>query len=231
MKILVAISSCLQFEDNHQSMRDTWLPEAVSLGIDYRFFVEQGESSKPDVVTTDNEDWAMTCRLKSKMHWAFHRGYDYLFSCFPDTYVRSDRLLTSGFERFDYFGSVFKHASPGATFYCHGGAGYLLSKGAMEVALRETTSYLNDDCWLGDVLSPSRMVRGHSDDFRQFVGSPTKDNTIVTSHLSYKSNSLGVPYNASFMYAEHKQWIDSGGVLNTNSPILKERALRWKRRL
>ncbi len=233
MKILVAISSCLQFEENHQSMRDTWLPEATRLGIDYKFFVEKGETSKPDVVVTDNEDWAMTCRLKSKAQWALYRGYEYLFSCFPDTYVRPDRLLKCGFEKFDYFGSVFKHPSPGATFYCHGGAGYLMSTKVMKIVAEQTSSYLNDDCWLGDMLAHSNanISRGHSEDFRQFAGSPSKDNTIVTSHLSYKSNSLGVPYNARFMYDEHNQWISSGGVLDPHIPSFNERALRWKRRL
>jgi hypothetical protein len=212
-------------------MRDTWLPEATRLGIDYKFFVEKGETSKHDIIVTDNEDWDMTCRLKAKVIWAYYNGYDYVFSCFPDTYVRSDRLLTCGFEKFDYFGSVYKHASPGATFYCHGGAGYLLSREAMKVVERQTSSYLNDDCWLGDMLNTTAISRGHSEDFRQFSGSPTKDNSIVTSHLSYKSNSLGVPYEAKFMYAEHQQWLDSGGVLITDISRPKERELRWKRRL
>lgn len=211
-------------------MRDTWLPEAVRLGMDYKFFVEKGGVDTTDTIATENEDWAMTCRLKAKVRWAQDRHYDYVFSCFPDTYARPDRLLRSGFDKYDYFGSVFKHASPGATFYCHGGAGYFLSRKAMEIVSKEPSSYLNDDCWLGDVLNISMISRGHSDDFRQFAGSPLKDNTIITSHLSYASNSLGVPYNARFMYEEHQKWLDSGGVLDTSIPCLKERVLRWRRK-
>lgn len=230
MRILIAISSCSRYEDNHQSMRDTWLPEATALGMDYRFFVEKGGIEKADTIATENEDWAMTCRLKYKVGWAYQQGYNYVFSCFPDTYARPDRLLSCGFDKFDYFGSVFKHASVGATFYCHGGAGYFLSRRAMEMVTKETSSYLNDDCWLGDTLNKMGVLRGHSDDFRQFAGSPLKENTIVTSHLSHASNSLGVPYSASFMYAEHKKWKDSGGVLDTHIPFLQERTLRWKRK-
>ena len=230
MKILVAISSCARFEENHQSMRDTWLPEAKRLGMDHLFFVEAGGISKGDIVVTQNEDWAMTCRLKYKVGWALSQGYDYVFSCFPDTYVRPDRLLTCGFEKFDYFGSVYRHASEGATFYCHGGAGYMLSRAAMAVVIKQESSYLNDDCWLGDMLTGTHTTRGHCEDFHQFAGSPLRDNTAVTSHLSYISNCLGVPYEAKFMYAEHKQWQDSGGVLITDLPPLQGRALRWKRR-
>jgi len=231
MKILIAVSSCSRYEDNHQSMRDTWLPEASRLGMNYRFFVENGGISKADTIVTENEDWAMTCRLKAKLRWAHQQGYDYVFSCFPDTYARPDRLLTSGFDKFDYFGSVFKHSSPGATYYCHGGAGYFLSRKAMEIVARQTTSYLNDDCWLGDMLSGTCILMGHSDGFRQFAGSPLRDNTIITSHLSHTSNSLGVPYTSKFMYDEHKKFLDSGGTLDTSVPHLQERALRWKRRL
>lgn len=231
MKLLVAISSCGRYEANHQSMRDTWLPEAKQLGIDYKFFVEAGSKASDDTIVTQNEDWAMTCRLKYKVRWAFTQGYDYVFSCFPDTYVRSDRLFACGFEKFDYFGSVYKHANPGATFYCHGGAGYLLSRPAMEVVSKQESSYLNDDCWLGDILSTVHILRGNCDDFHQFAGSPMKDNTVVTSHLSHASNSLGVPYTAKFMYDEHKNWLDSGGKLNTSIPQLQGRALRWRKRL
>lgn len=230
MKILIAISSCERYEANHQSMRDTWLREAVSLGMDYRFFVEKGAKEKDDVVITENEDWAMTCRLKAKVRWAFSRDYDYIFSCFPDTYARPDRLLSSGFEKFDYLGNVFKHSSQGATPYCHGGAGYFIGRRAMECVLEEESSYLNDDCWLGDVLYRKGISRGHSEDFKQYAGSPVKDNTIITSHLSHASNSLGVPYEAKFMYEEHKKWVDSGGVLIPSSPLQKK-ALRWKKRL
>ena len=232
MKILIGISSCVKYEHNHQAMRETWLSEASSLGMDYKFFVEKSERySKNDTIVTDNEEWAMTCRLKSKVKWAYDHSYDYIFSCFPDTYVRSDRLLTSRFNRFDYFGSVFKHASFGATFYCHGGAGYTLSRRAMPFVFNEESSYLNDDCWLGDVLNRTDITRGHSDDFKQYEGSPLKDNSIITSHLSHKSNSLGVPYEPKFMYEEHKQWLDSGGTLDMNLPRFQERVLRWKRRL
>ena len=107
----------------------------------------------------------------------------------------------------------------------------MLSKEAMEVVIRQDTSYLNDDCWLGDMFNGTRITRGHSEDFRQFAGSPSKDNTIITSHLSYISNSFGVPYTAKFMYDEHKKWIDSGGTLDLSVALPKERALRWKRRL
>lgn len=230
MKILIAISSCEKFEYNHQSMRDTWLAEATSLGMDYRFFLERDANTKPDAVVTDSDDWGMTDRLKAKLKWALSRDYDYVFSCFPDTYARPDRMLRCGFDKYDYFGCVYKHPGPSSTPYCQGGAGYLVSHEVMDIVSKEPFSYLNDDCWLGDVLHGKKIRRGHSVDFRQWDGSPLKDNTIITSHLSHASNSLGVPYTAKFMYDEHQKWLDSGGTLEVNVPALKGRSLRWERR-
>jgi len=215
MKILIAISSLSQYEDNHKSMRDTWLPEASNLGMDYRFFVEHvdrpvrpfaGElpAYKPDSMAVEG---SMTDRLKFKLQWAYERGYDYVFSCYPDTYARPERMLTCGFDHHDYFGNVYCY--PGGKAYCQGGAGYLVSRRVMEAVAKNHTSYPNDDCWLGDAMYRAGIPATHSEDFKQWAGSPAKSNTIVTSHLSYASNALEVPYTAKFMYDEHKKWMDS----------------------
>ena len=215
MKLLIAVSSCSQYEDNHQSMRDTWFPEAVRLGMDYKFFVELENSSgrffaepasptKPDTIAVVG---SMTDRLKFKLKWAMDHGYEYAFSCFPDTYARPERILTSGFDKHNYFGNVYCH--PGGKPYCQGGAGYLASRKVMEAVSHNSTSYLNDDCWLWDAMYRAGILPTHSDGFKQWDGSPAKSNAIITSHLSHVSNSLGVPYTATFMYDEHQKWIDS----------------------
>ena len=200
MRVLIAISSLKQYEDNHQAMRMTWLGDAIKAGMDYRFFL--------------SDTISMTDKLKQKMNFALKQCfYDYMFSCFPDTYACPERLLLSGFESFDYFGSVFKYDNPGSTLYCHGGAGYFLSRKAMEIAANNPTSYLNDDCWLGDVLSREDVSLGHTEDFRQHEGSPLRSNNVVTSHLSDAAHyqrrlDLGI---AGCILDEHKNWIASEG--------------------
>lgn len=238
-RILIAVSSCHEYEKLgiNQSQRDTWLADAVRLGMDYHFFHGLPNfQDRYDVVTfpIDDSIWGLTNKLKLKVKWGFENGYDFIFSCFPDTYARPERLLSSGFERFDYFGSLSSHVDylppqeptgvyfghekevpNGGTvrgdWYCHGGAGYLLSRRACEVVVNEPSSYLNDDCWLGDIMRNPRhgLSRGHSDDICQFEGHPRKDNSIITSHLSHASNSDGVKYTAAYMYNEHKAWLDS----------------------
>jgi hypothetical protein len=218
MRILIAVSGCQLYENNgvNQSMRDTWLPGAVALGIDYKFFHGRGCTPGPDIVLLDINDAydGVTEKLKGKVRWAYEHGYDYVFPCFADTYAVPERLLACGFDKFDYFGDVNKGVSYDATFYCHGGAGYFLSRRAMEVINRNTTSYVNDDCWVGDVLSGTDTTMGNSEDFRQYIGSPRRDNCIVTSHLSDSSHHPGVhpfTYSGDYMYAEHKAWLESTG--------------------
>lgn len=218
VKILIAISGCHLYENNgvNQSQRDTWLPEATKLGIDYKFFHGWGTDPKPDVVNIDVDDSfsGVTEKLKRKLRYAYEHEYDYAFSCFADTYVVPDRLLASGFDRFDYFGHVGKGVSEDATFYCHGGAGYFVSRKAMHIAITNQTSYLNDDCWLGDVLSGTDTTMGHSPYFCQFVGTPRKDNHLVTAHMSDASHHLGVhpfSYSGHYMYFQHKAFLESSG--------------------
>ncbi len=229
MKILVAVSSSARYEDNHQAMRETWLAAALSVGMDYRFFIEKNTLSDEENISTGTEDGDMTGRLKFKLAWAYDNGFDFVFSCFPDTYARPERMLTCGFENYDYFGTVYQH--PGGTAYCQGGAGYLVSRKSMEIVRSNPTSYLNDDCWLGDTLNRDDIVRGHSELFKQWAGRPEASNSIVTNHLSYVSNSLGVPYTAQFMYDEHQNWIYSGGLaVPYVARSATKRTLRWQGR-
>jgi hypothetical protein len=218
MKILIAISSCDSYERSgiNQSQRDTWLPDAVALGMDYKFFHGLGAEPKDDVVLLDVDDLpgGLTDKLKAKVRYAFARGYDFVFACFPDTYAVPSRLLASSFDQYDYFGDVWKGAGATDSFYCHGGAGYFLSRKSCEIISKNETSYPNDDCWVGDVLSRPDVSMACCRDFRQFAGSPYKSNSVATSHLSDGSHHKDVEdykYEADYMYREHQQWLDSVG--------------------
>lgn len=218
MKIIIAISGCDLYERNgvNQSQRDTWLRDAVILGMDYKFFHGIGCEPKDDVVLLDCDDsiHGVTEKLKGKVRWALEQGYEYMFSCFADTYARPERLLASGFDKFDYFGDVGKGECEHATYYCHGGAGYFLSRKAMIKIKDNPTSYTNDDCWVGDVLSGTDTTCGNSEDFRQYVGTVRKDNNITTSHMSDSSHHPGVhpfTYTPDYMYNEHRAFMESKG--------------------
>lgn len=132
MKVLIAILSCDLFRTNgnNQALRDTWLP--LVSGADHKIFMGHGSNcTLPDEVLLDApDDYAhVTYKTRAIYKWALEHNYDFIFKCFPDTYVCPDRLLRSGFENYDYVGN-FACRPQGSFAYCTGGSGYWLSKKA-----------------------------------------------------------------------------------------------------
>lgn len=207
-KLLIAISSCQLYEDNgfNAPLRETWLPDAVKLGIDYKFFHGRGAAVKDDVIVVDCDDgyWDLTSKLIAKAKYTVENGYDYMFACLADCYACPERLLSCGFEQFDYFGDVYQH--PGGSPYCQGGPGCFYSKKACLYLTESTTNYPNEDCWAGDVLNGhSDIVKGSSKNFAYCGPTPLKHNVIITNHLSTQPGG----YIGSNMLNEHKMWLDS----------------------
>jgi len=211
-KLLIAISSCQLYEDKgwHAAMRETWLAEAKRLGVDYKFFFGRTAREKDDVVIVNSDDayFDLTNKQKEKIKWATLQGYEYMFSCFADTYASVERLLASGYENYDYFGDVFCH--PNGTPYCQGGPGYFLSRKAFDILNKATCSYPNEDCWVGDMLAGKDIKTKDSKDF-VWLGhlpgmGPSKSNTHISAHLS---NAEG-GYRPELMYEKHLQWTQNG---------------------
>lgn len=207
LKLLISISSCEYFEVNglNQPLRDTWLPEAKSLGCDYKFFHGTGSNPAKDIVVLPVDDGmgGLTEKAKAKAKWAYENGYDFVFSCFPDTYLRPERLLVSDFAQYDYYGRLHQH--PGSPKYCQGGPGYVLSREACRLIFTEGTSYLNDDCWLGDVMHKAKAKTGDNRRFTYVGPGPLKSNDSITNHLSTQPGG----YTIHSVRIEHQRWLDS----------------------
>ncbi len=207
MNILIGISSCQAFENSglNKPIRDTWLPDAYGMSIDVLFFHGAGAVETHNTILLPVEDGmgGLTEKAKAKAKWAFDNSYDFMFSCFPDTYVCPGRLLGSDFQHYDYLGREHQH--PGGAPYCQGGPGYFLSRKAMRTLFENTTSYLNDDCWVGDVLNRGDIKRGDSKEFSHLGPGPLRTNSTITNHLSTQPGG----YVGTNMYEEHRRWLDS----------------------
>jgi len=207
MRILVALSSCQGFEDSglNTPLRATWLPDAKALGMDYKFFHGVGAAPKEDVVVLNvvDELYGLTEKLKGKCRWAIEQGYDYIFSCFPDTYVCPKKLIEVINTCPDYLGNV--HQFPGSVPFVQGGPGVILSRKSCEILSNDPSSYLNDDCWAADVLSKHRINAVHHPGFTAFGPGPLRNNSSITNHLS--TQPCG--YTGDNLRAEHKRWLES----------------------
>src|ERR1700679_1907986 len=114
MKSLIAISSCGDFESNgnNQAMRDTWLKDVRANSeaeLQYKFFFGEGQNApqlEDSILLPDVPDdyGHLTYKTRASLRWAYEHGYEFVFRCFPDTYVRVDRLLQCAFTAVDYWG-------------------------------------------------------------------------------------------------------------------------------
>ncbi len=185
MKVLVAIPSCHKDDwtrcrawiDGHdlttrftpearrEAVRQTWWNK---LPYDYRFFFGRGEATQPDEVILDVPDgFSHHCdKNRAMFRWALWHGYDWVFRCDDDTFVRALEVPTYG----DQVGwgpdlSV-------AHNYITGGAGFWISRRAMDLVVTAGCERTHeDDLWIGrDVLERSGLVRVHDP---RYYPSPT----------------------------------------------------------
>lgn len=200
VRLLIAINSCGGYEKDGftTDLRETWLPDATKAGIDYKFFVGHNADAKDDVIKVDAGDTYEDLGWKSveKFRWALNHGYDYAFGADCDTYICPERLLTCGFEQFDYYGDFFHedlrqtypHASNG--MFCQAGPGFFMSRKAMERFIAEYREGVSDNL-IGEIMKRHSDIKIGDGSWKRFTTclfpddpGPRKYNDIITCHLS-----------------------------------------------
>jgi hypothetical protein len=231
VKLLVAISSCYDFEKNgsNQTMRDCWLRDCAAVGLDYKFFVGTGQGAENAVLDSDTvllgevDDGYGDLSRKSQhsLRWANERDYTHVFRCFPDTYCRPERLIGSGFHGYDYYGDFRgEHCTPDN--YPSGGPGYWMSRKAYILLLdapitgseamgKHTKVWpYAEDLWAGQVLNWHRDLNLRYFDDDRFVNrgtnhdGPLATNNIISCHLSCPDR-----YHPGRMKEKHEAWLNS----------------------
>src|SRR5438477_11128292 len=100
MKLLIAINSCASYEfaGANEALRKSWLPDAGKNGFDYKFFLGHWAKTGGDIQYVDApDDYNSLCyKTLESLRWAVAKGYDFVYRCYPDTYVRPERLRASG---------------------------------------------------------------------------------------------------------------------------------------
>ena len=196
-KPAILISSCKRDADNgaNLAVRETW---GLDSPIPYFFVLGRGCVAKyaNDLVLDVPDGWLdLPLKTKEGHRWALDMGFDFIFQCFVDTFIDTERLLASGFERNDYTGNK-SEPYPGFTF-AHGGPGYWTSRKAVKIVLDspidpaafESDKY--EDQWSGrrlglagiECFDDKRYSMGWSYN-RDETAFCLEDNDTITVHLS-----------------------------------------------
>lgn len=228
MKILIAILSCSRDAENgfNQVVRETW---GRHVDGDLRFFMGRNAVvSCEDEILLDAEDGYLDLPYKSRelQRWVTSQGYDFVYKCDTDTYVRPHVLLESNFHEFDYVG-VFNgplgvpNKVPGGwmtrpsgrtgDFFAwpSGGSGYWLSAKASRIVAEanEIDDYA-EDRWVGQVLGPFIArgdIRANHDTRYGWGFNPQTFQTEFSSHFG--RSIPGQEYRVSWM----KQHYEANG--------------------
>ena len=129
MRVLIAVPSCHPMHRFEHAIRRTWGKDVKD--ADLRFFVGNpaGEPEADKVFLNVGDTLQdLTHKVVAMFGWALDQSYDYAFKCDLDTLVRPQALLQSDFFRHDWVGGR-------NTFFSSGGAGYWLSRKAMQAVV------------------------------------------------------------------------------------------------
>ena len=173
-------------QGRHDAIRGTWGQAAKALGIEVRYFVGASNavlggqpgrapftaSQRSDEVILDcHDDYDhLPQKTKAICLWAAGKMLDHIFLADTDTFLVPRKLLTCGYEPYDYVGKIDRdpavpfdytpvdrhgEATPGKYYpWASGGYGYFLSKKAFfEVASNYPDTWA-EDLWVAQVLGP-----------------------------------------------------------------------------
>jgi hypothetical protein len=196
-KTAIAVMSCVPYRDRRDAIDATWFRD-VPVGTDFYFFVgtREGDQREDAEVLPCGDEYA-DCAKKQFEAIRFllkYGGYDHVFFCDDDTYVVADRLLACGYEAHDYMGCPCLVGEYNIVV-AHGGAGFWMSRRAMELADAapeedKAVSHFSDRA-LGYVLDRAG-IKVHGD-FRFNMGKynndvgfcnlvPNRENPYITAH-------------------------------------------------
>ena len=216
---IIGVMSCIHDAKigSHHAIRRTWAQHMVP-GIEYRIFVGQGDYAPAfdEIMLDVNDDYAhLPEKSQAMCAWALSNGYDHLFKADRDTYLSPKRLLSSGFEKYDYSGHFPLYPQEGYLPadgrdlseycdvrgfypYCSGGCGYWRSAKAMQAVVDapldekrlDNRGNPAEDLWMPGILFPLGM-RGYHDPRYLFKGDRLElyGYNGITVHLSRATGS------------------------------------------
>lgn len=190
-EILVGICSSHLHPERRQACRDTWLRKQPK-GVASLFFagkqlhgdVLEAGSKEDDLMILDAPDSyeALPEKVLTFFQWTLENSqFKWLFKCDDDTYLDLERLKDLPDPQFHLIGdvSLAERGSPS------GGAGYLLSRSAVEKLCQDQSLALRgpEDIIIGEAIAEYGLESHPTErlclDSHRF---PTSENNMVSAH-------------------------------------------------
>ena len=218
MRLLVAVTTCVKDIQKgcNQAIRDTWAKDFS--GVDVRFFRGQSDlrdsfGSSDEIVLNCPDDYdGLPFKTRRLAEFVVQNGYDFLYKADTDTFLKPDRLLSCGFEQYDYAG---KFVPPNFTVgramqdlkdergirhsisypWASGGVGYFLSRRACELVARTEPTHWAEDFWVGQLLSQNQR------EYR-LCDLPNFEGTVSWHHCSTGQKR---EFNPTWMYDAYRK--------------------------
>ena len=192
-KYLIGVLSCVNTLARRNLCRRTWLPRAKAAGMDVVFVLKSPWSDDGQTMRLGDrlylpvpDDYpSLPQKTRAFCQWALTiPDWTAVFKCDDDTYVAAARLAEYDMHGADYVGAEWR---PGAR-YGSGGAGYFLSRRAVEIVAErlvqpigaedKLASFALRTAGVGIQLTiDDRFVPFGSEDRR-----PKPDNDLITAH-------------------------------------------------
>lgn len=196
MRIAIFVKSCQRdrLAGFHTAIRETWgknLPGNVDL-----LFIVGGETYEDGLLNdelyfpVDDGYWELQPKVKSAAKYTVDNNYDFAYLCDTDSYLIVNKLLQSGFEKYDFSGGHLcgRHGGENQfgvryppykdrfdkTFDCFyiylsGGVGFFLSNRACRDLVETEMYFHSEDVWCGQVLGPKIESGDRTAAFLPFV--------------------------------------------------------------
>lgn len=205
-RVLIGVVTCHKYRSRSDAQRRTWVRDVE--GMDVRFFVGGGDALRDDEVVLDVDDGyaVLADKVAAMFRWALENGYDYVFKCDDDVYLRPERLLAAVPYGEDYVGRLRGAALGHPAPYCSG-FGYWMSRVAMEVRVGVGDgTLLPEDLLTGNVLHTAGIVGEY--DGRYVVCRSTR-NAISRREGPRADNDViaACEFDGEEMDATHQEWL------------------------
>lgn len=107
MKLLIAVITCRKFTHRADVQRGTWVNDAISLGIDVRYFIggdARVENDYEIVLPVPDDYPSVRLKVQHAMKWAVEHDYDHVLKTDDDCVVFPTNWLKSSFKNYEYVG-------------------------------------------------------------------------------------------------------------------------------